>query len=107
MNFDVLEQYIQPEVFILIPVIYLIGLFLRQTPHIPIWLHAWIQLVVADIACAFIIGNNVNAFIQAVLVTGASHFLKDLIQHTVYGLKGIEQDPNTGQFITKKDVDKS
>ncbi|KAB2336009.1 holin [Cytobacillus depressus] len=107
MSFDVLEQYIQPEVFILIPVLYLIGLFLRQTPFIPIWLHAWIQLVVADIACAIIIGNNVNAFIQAVLVTGASVFLKDLINHTVYGLKGVDRDPRTGQYITKKDKDQS
>lgn len=98
MEFD-FAQYIEPEVFILVPVLYLIGMFLRQTPFIPQWTHPWIILIVADIACAFIVGNTVNAFIQAVLVSGASLFLKDIVFHTIYGLKGMERDPKTGEYL--------
>ena len=42
-----ITEYIRPDAFILIPVLYIIGMFLRQTPRIPFWSHSWIKVIFA------------------------------------------------------------
>lgn len=82
MGFEDLKTLIAPEVLVLIPVLYLIGLMIRQTPHVRSWIDAWINLFIAVIACGFIVGWTVDAFIQGVLVAGAASLMKDLIDRT-------------------------
>lgn len=87
MDMDFLKTLIVPEVLILIPVLYLLGLWLRNTPNIPDWLDAWMNLVLAIIGCVAIIGFKTDAFIQGVLVAGAASLMKDLIDRTAEGVK--------------------
>lgn len=82
MELDFLETYIQPEILVLIPVLYIIGLLLRQTEQIPIWTHAWIKTIIAIVACFLIIGLHIDAFIQGILISGAAVLMKDLIHKT-------------------------
>ena len=69
LNFD---KYIRSDALILVPVLYIISLLLRQTPFIPEWTHAWIQLFFAVIACLLYYGLEIQSVVQGILVTGVA-----------------------------------
>ncbi|MEH7114518.1 phage holin family protein [Neobacillus niacini] len=83
MDLDILKTFIKPESYIMIPVLYLIGLFLRQTPNIPIWTHAWIKVLIGVTSCMIYYGPTIQAFVQGILVAGAAVLIKDLIHKTI------------------------
>jgi len=85
MDMDITE-YIRPDAFILVPVLYIIGIFLRQTPHIPFWTHSWIKLIFAVIACLLHYGFQIESVVQGILVTGAAVISRDLLRITVNGI---------------------
>lgn len=70
-------NFIQENTYILIPVIYLMGMFLKTTmiddKYIPVLL--WIAGV---LLCTCIIGLNANAFIQGTLTAGCAVFFNQL-----------------------------
>ena len=87
--------YIRESAVILVPVLFFIGLFLRQTPYIPTWSHAWIQLSFAVIACLLYYGFMIQSVVQGVLVTGAAVISKELLENAISGvnfLKNKRQD---------------
>lgn len=100
MDMDFLATYIQPDSLALIPVLYLIGLFLRQSPQsaIPIWTHPWITLVVGVASCMGYYGPSITAFVQGVLVAGAAVLMKDLIHLTANGAKTKDDENKTNGF---------
>lgn len=90
MDLDVLKTYIQPEVLVLIPVLYIIGFMLRQTPNVPNWIDAWVKLVVAIVSCLFLVGVTIDAFIQGILIAGGATLMKDLIDRTAEGVEELK-----------------
>ncbi|PAE42699.1 phage holin family protein [Bacillus sp. 7884-1] len=82
----ILDSYIRPDAFILVPVLYIISLFLRQTPFIPLWTHAWIQMLFAVIACLLYYGLEIQSVVQGILVTGAAVISTNLFNSTINGL---------------------
>lgn len=91
LSFDV---YIRPDAFILVPALYFFGLFLRQTPYIPAWIHVWIKLIFAVIACSLYYGLEIQSVVQGVLVTGAAVVSRDLIHNTTKGINQIKKNPD-------------
>lgn len=83
---NLFEAYIRSDSFILIPVLYCIGVFLRQTPFIPIWSYSWIKLTFATIACLLYYGIEIQSVVQGILVTGATVIFRDLIHNTIFGI---------------------
>ncbi|WP_189655218.1 phage holin family protein [Bacillus sp. HNG] len=81
-----LKLYIRQDAFILIPVLYFIGLILKETPFIPEWTHRWIQLSFAIFACLLYYGFIIQSVVQAILVTGATMISEDLIKNTIHGI---------------------
>ncbi len=81
-----ITEYIRPDAFILIPVLYIIGMFLRQTPRIPFWSHSWIKVIFAVIACLLHYGYQIESVIQGILATGAAVLSRDLLSITVNGI---------------------
>lgn len=79
MELDVFATLINPESYVLIPVLYIIVLLLRQTPRVPSWTHAWIAIFISVVACFLYYGFMVQSFIEGVLVAGAAILAKDLI----------------------------
>lgn len=77
-----LNQFIVPQALIMVPVLYFIGLFLRQTPKIPFWTHAWIKLTFGVTACMIYFGPSITSFIQGILVTGAAVLMRDMIHRS-------------------------
>ncbi|MEH7224417.1 phage holin family protein [Bacillus sp. JJ1566] len=81
-----LKLYIRQDAFILIPVLYFIGLILKETPFIPEWTHRWIQLSFAVISCLLYYGAEIQSVVQGILVTGTTMISEDLIRNTIHGI---------------------
>ena len=67
-------SYIQPEVYILIPALYLIGLFIKKIPGAPDWIIPFALLVLGLIGSVVIIGFTIYGVIQGVFVAGITVF---------------------------------
>lgn len=77
-----LAKYIIDDMLILIPVLYVIGVFIKAIPSIPDWLIPVIILVVGIMAALFMGGFNVNSVIQGVLVSGTTVFANQLYKQS-------------------------
>lgn len=82
MELDLLAL-VDSEILVMIPVLYIVSLFLKQTPNVPQWIITWILLAVALTVCFIYYGPSNHAFIQAVLVTGIASLAYDLILVTL------------------------
>lgn len=75
-------NYIVEQALILIPALYILGLLLKQS-KIKDWLIPWILLICGVGGAIALIGLNVNAVLQGILVTGATVFGNQLFKQTV------------------------
>ncbi|MDU4660159.1 MAG: phage holin family protein, partial [Clostridium butyricum] len=75
-------QYITQNALILIPVLYIIGMIIKNTDKISDKYIPLILLVFGIAGSIGIIGLNANAVIQGVLVTGATVYTNQLIKQT-------------------------
>ena len=75
-------EYIINEALIIIPVLWILGTFLKKTPEIADWTIPWILLVVGILIAVGIIGFNVDAVVQGVLVAGAAVLGHQLLKQT-------------------------
>ncbi|MBB6446057.1 phage holin family protein [Bacillus benzoevorans] len=79
-------MYIRPDAFILVPALYFIGLFLKQTPQLPPWIHPWILMAFAILACMLHYGWAIESAVQGILVTGVAVISRDIIENTLTGI---------------------
>lgn len=93
MDFDFI-MYIRQSALILVPVLIFLGIFLKQTPYIPTWSHAWIQLSFGVIACLLYYGFEIQSVVQGILVTGTAVISRDLIENTMSGINLIKNNRN-------------
>lgn len=75
-------KYIAEQALILIPVLYVVGRFLKTSnlndKYIP-----WVLLVLGVIGSIGLTGVSINSIIQGVLVTGATVYTNQLIKQTI------------------------
>lgn len=76
------QKLIIEQALILIPALYIIGMFLKNTPPIKDWTIPYILLVLGILGAIALIGFNVQAIIQGILVTGVTVFGNQLIKQT-------------------------
>lgn len=76
------SQYITQNALILIPVLYIIGMIIKNTDKISDKYIPLILLVFGIAGSMGIIGINANAIIQGVLVTGTTVYTNQLIKQT-------------------------
>lgn len=78
-----LMSYIVSESYILIPVLYVIGMFLKKIPNIKDWLIPWILLGLAMVGGFFLSGMQLSGILQGVLVAGMTVFANQLYKQTI------------------------
>lgn len=83
-------DYIVKEVYILFPVLYIIGVFLKRTPKLANWLIPWILLGLGMLGGFFVAGMSVHGILQGILVAGASVFTNQLYKQTIQGINGAD-----------------
>lgn len=80
------EKYLIEQMLILIPVLYVVGALIKQTPKVKDWTIPWVLLAVG-VAAAIAIGMGagisiVDSVIQGILVTGVTVFANQLVKQT-------------------------
>ena len=75
-------DYIISEALIIIPVLWILGSFLKRTPKVQDWIIPWVLLAVGILAALGIIGFTADAAIQGVLVAGAAVLGHQLVKQT-------------------------
>ena len=80
------SSYLIEKMLVLVPVLYIIGMFIKSTPKVMDWLIPWILLGLG-LAGAVAIGLTtgvpiVDAVIQGILVTGVTVLTNQLIIQT-------------------------
>lgn len=82
MDID-LMSYIIEEAYILIPVLYVIGVFLKNIPKLADWLIPWILLGLGMLGGFFLKDMQFSGILQGILVAGATVFANQLYKQTV------------------------
>ena len=77
-----LMDYIIQDAYILVPVLYVIGIFLKRTPKVPDWLIPWILTGLGMIGAFFLSGMKLSGILQGVLVAGVTVFANQLYKQT-------------------------
>lgn len=75
-------QFIVDQALILVPVLYIIGMFLKNTPKVKDWTIPYILLVCGILGAVAIMGLSASAVIQGILVAGTTVFTNQLIKQT-------------------------
>lgn len=75
-----LLNYVINEALVVIPVLWIIGQFIKQTPNVKNWLIPYILLVIGTGLTVGIMGLSIDAVIQGVLVSGAAVFGNELVK---------------------------
>jgi NhaP-type Na+/H+ or K+/H+ antiporter len=75
-------NYIVQEALIVIPVLWILGVFLKRTPNIKDWVILWILLGVGVAFTVAILGFTAKAIMQGVLVAGAAVLGHQLVKQT-------------------------
>lgn len=76
------SQYISQSALILVPVLYIIGMIIKNTEGIKDKYIPVILLVIGILGAIGIMGISVDSIIQGILVTGAAVYTNQLIKQT-------------------------
>lgn len=79
-------EYIMEEALIIVPVLWVLGAFLKQTPYVANWAIVWILLIVGVVLTMGLLGASVTSFIQGILVTGVAIMGHQLLKQTMRGI---------------------
>lgn len=75
-------KFIMEQALVLVPVLYVIGMFLKNTPVVKDWLIPYIILGCGILGAVSIMGLSAAAVIQGILVAGTTVFTNQLIKQT-------------------------
>lgn len=71
---DFVIEYIVDQALVVIPVLLILGKIFKETPKFKDWLIPYVLLVLGIVFAVALMGLNVDAVIQGVLVSGAAVF---------------------------------
>ncbi|MBN6205049.1 phage holin family protein [Ralstonia pickettii] len=71
---EFINEYLIQEALVVIPVLLILGTFIKGTPRVKDWTIPYILLFIGVIITVAMLGFNVDAIIQGVLVSGAAVF---------------------------------
>lgn len=74
--------FIQDNMIVLIPVLWIIGTFLKKTPLIMDWTIPWILVLTGTGLAIALLGISAEAIIQGILVAGGAVLTQNLIKQT-------------------------
>jgi len=81
MDINLLD-YIKEQAFILIPVLYVLGLMLKSNKKIQDWVIPWILTFCSILGAVLLMGLNINAVIQGILCVGVAVYGNQLVKQT-------------------------
>jgi hypothetical protein len=79
---ELASSFILEDALVLIPVLWIIGYFLKQSNKVADWVIPWILIGLGIAGSIGLMGFSVQAIIQGVLVSGASVLGHQVIKQT-------------------------
>lgn len=79
---EIIKEYLIDEALVIIPVLLILGKFIKETPNVKHWLIPYILLVIGIGFSIALIGFSADGFVQGVLVAGAAVFGHQLYTQT-------------------------
>ncbi|MFE4713975.1 phage holin family protein [Paenibacillus sp. NPDC056722] len=86
MEWSVIASYIEPDLFIVIGVCWIIGYVLRRTPRVPNWTIIYAVTLAAIIISSYIMSFNVESVMQGILCGALAVYGNEFIKQTRRGL---------------------
>ncbi|MFT8322797.1 MAG: phage holin family protein [Bacillus sp. (in: firmicutes)] len=86
---DLLKSYLNENYYGLIPVLWVIGYALKQTPKIPDWLIIWILLAISILLGTFAYGFTFDAITNGIIAVGVA-----VLGHQMLKQNPFNQSPN-------------
>lgn len=80
---DLLTEYLLDEALIIIPVLFVIGRVIKETPRAKDWVIPYILLFIGILLSTFTLGFSADAVMQGILTAGAAVFGNELIKQAV------------------------
>lgn len=80
---DLLREFLIEEALIVVPVLLILGVIFKNTPKFKDWLIPYALLVLGIVFAVALIGFNVQAILQGVLIAGAAVFSNQLYKQYI------------------------
>ncbi|AGK53281.1 hypothetical protein B1NLA3E_07595 [Bacillus sp. 1NLA3E] len=77
-----LLQFLNENYFMLIPVLWVLGFALKQTPHVPNWSIIWILTVVSLVFGCVSFGFTYEAIMNSIVAAGVAVYGHQLFKQT-------------------------
>lgn len=79
---QIITQHIDPRMSLVIIALWLLGIFLKNTPSVPDWAIIWILAAVSIGLAVLVLGPSVDAVIQGILTAASAIFGHQIIKQT-------------------------
>lgn len=76
-------KFITEEALVLMPVLFILGLLLKNTPKVADWTIPWALLALGVVGSILIVGDVLQGIVQGVLVAGATVLTHQLVKQTI------------------------
>lgn len=76
-------KFITEEALVLMPVLFILGLLLKNTPKVADWTIPWVLLTLGVAGSILIVGDVLQGIVQGVLVAGATVLTHQLVKQTL------------------------
>lgn len=80
---EILNEYLIEDALIIVPVLFVIGRIIKETPRAKDWVIPYILLVVGILLSTFTLGFSADAVMQGVLSAGVTVFSNELVKQAV------------------------
>lgn len=89
-----LASFLNQNVYIVSIVLFIIGLFIKQTPAIPNWSIPYILSLLGIIACNIIMGFGLESSIQGIIATGVAVYVHQMGKQCINCVSKNDSDEN-------------
>ena len=80
---DFLNEYLIEDALIIVPVLFVIGRIIKETPRAKDWIIPYVLLVIGILLSSFTLGFSADAVMQGVLAAGIAVFSNELVKQAV------------------------
>ena len=86
MEWNIVSEFIKPELLMVVAACWIIGYVLKQTPRVPNWTIIYAVTLVAIIIVSFTLGFTVESFLQGILCGAVAVYGNQLVKQTKRGI---------------------
>ncbi len=82
MDLEMLLKFVVEQAYVLIPALWILGMFLKNTPKVQDWVIPWVLLVAGIAGAVALMGVTAEAVLQGIIVTGVAVLGYNLYKQT-------------------------